>query len=178
MQEGGAVAMTRCSITSSMNSKLSMGFNKFRINAKLRKNSSHPLIIWPALESLHISDGLFHRTGSPEITSRHSRIAGQLRFWPTQESRLSKNHRTVEERKSWSCINRCTIQKTYEQCTTQEKTHKAYEQCSAQAKTPRKEVENTQKGTLKLEGWIPIVLQNAQSLLRNGRTEQGTNRKT
>ena len=29
--------MTRCSTTSFMNSKLSMGFNKFRINAKLRK---------------------------------------------------------------------------------------------------------------------------------------------
>ena len=134
----GVVSMTRCSTTSSMNSKLSMGFNKFRINAKLRKmrkNRSHPMIIWTTLESLHISDGLFHRMGSPEIASRHSRIAGQLRFWPTQESRLSKNHRTVEERKSWSCINRCTIQKTYEQCIAQEKTHKTYEQCSAQEKT-------------------------------------------
>ena len=37
MQEGGVVTMTRCSTTSSMNSKQSMGFNKFRINAKLRK---------------------------------------------------------------------------------------------------------------------------------------------
>ena len=44
--------MTICSTTSSMNSKLS---NKFRINAKLRK------------KTLHVSDGLFHRTGSPEI---------------------------------------------------------------------------------------------------------------
>ena len=55
---------------------------------------------------LLLQDRLFHRRGSQEITSRQSRIIGQ-------ESRLSRNHWTVEGRELFG--NQCSFHRLFNQ---------------------------------------------------------------